>query len=48
MISQNIALSNWSNGVIMITVFGLVCLILIGVIINFVMNNDKKKKDVEE
>ncbi len=48
MISQNIILSNWNNGVIMIAVFGLVCLTLIGVIINFMMNSDKKKDSTEE
>ena len=48
MMSQNIILSNWNNGVIMITVFGLVCLTLIGVIVNFMMNADKKKDNTEE
>lgn len=48
MMSQNIILSNWNNGVIMITVFGLVCLTLIGVIVNFMLNGDKKKDNTEE
>ena len=47
MISQNIALYSWTNGAIMIAVFGIVCLILIGVLINFMMGG-KKKKDPED
>lgn len=47
MVSLNIALSNWNNGVFMIGVFALVCLILIGVLINFMMSG-KKKEDPEE
>lgn len=46
MIYQNIVLSNWNNGVIVIGVFALVCLVLIGVLINFVMSG--KKKDNNE
>jgi hypothetical protein len=47
MITQNIALYSWTNGAIMIAVFGIVCLILIGVLINFMMGG-KKKKDPED
>jgi hypothetical protein len=47
MITQNIALYSWTNGAIMIAVFGIVCLILIGVLINFMMGG-KKKEESEE
>ena len=43
MINQNIALYNYGNGVIMIGIFALVCVILIVVLISF-MNSGKKKK----
>lgn len=42
MISQNIALSNWNNGVIMIAIFAFVCLALVGVVINLMMSDKKK------
>jgi hypothetical protein len=38
---------DWSNGVIMISVFALVCVILIGVLINFMLSG-KGKKEKEE
>ncbi|SFD31385.1 hypothetical protein [Algibacter pectinivorans] len=41
MITQNIALYNWSNGVIMIAIFALVCLTLVGILINFMMGGKK-------
>ncbi|MEN8885940.1 MAG: hypothetical protein ABF246_06080 [Winogradskyella sp.] len=44
MILQNIALYSWTNGVIMIAIFALVCIILVGFLINFMMNG--KKEDV--
>ncbi len=47
MITQNIALYSWANGAIMIAVFGIVCLILIGVLINFMMGG-KKKEDPKD
>ncbi len=47
MISQNIVLSNWSNGVIMIAIFAIVCIALIGILINFMMSG-KKKEDSEK
>ncbi len=47
MIPQNIALYNWNNGVIMMAIFALVCLTLIGILINFMMSG-KKKEDTEE
>ncbi len=42
MILQNIALYNYSNGVIMIGIFALVCVVLVVVLISF-MNSEKKK-----
>lgn len=47
MISQNLALANWNNGVIMIAIFALVCVTLIGILINFMMSG-KKEEDTEE
>jgi hypothetical protein len=43
MITQNIALYNWTNGAIMIAVFGIVCLTLIGFLIKFMMGGKKKE-----
>ncbi|MBB5269443.1 flagellar basal body-associated protein FliL [Algibacter amylolyticus] len=48
MITQNIALYNWSNGVIMIAIFALVCLTLVGILINFMMGGKKNNKDTTE
>jgi len=36
-------LYQWSNGVIMIAIFGFVCLLLIGFLIKFMTSNDRKK-----
>jgi flagellar basal body-associated protein FliL len=47
MILQNLALANWNNGVIMIAIFALVCVTLIGILINFMMSG-KKEEDTEE
>jgi flagellar basal body-associated protein FliL len=47
MIFQNLALSNWNNGVIMIAIFALVCITLVGILINFMMSG-KKSEDTEE
>lgn len=46
MTSLNFALHNWNNGVIMIAIFALVCVILVGFLISFVMSG--KPKDGEE
>ncbi len=35
---MNIALYNWDNGVIMIGVFALVCVVLVAFLINFMVN----------
>jgi len=47
MISTSIALYDWTNGVVMISVFALVCVILIGVLINFMMSGKKKDESTE-
>jgi flagellar basal body-associated protein FliL len=47
MIFQNLALANWNNGVIMIAIFALVCITLVGILINFMMSG-KKEEDTEE
>jgi len=46
MILQKIPLVNWDNGVFMIAVFALVCVILITAVILF-MNSGKKKTEGE-
>ena len=48
MIAQNIALYNWTNGVIMIAVFGLVCLTLIGFLVKFMTSSDRDKEEPKE
>ena len=37
-------LYDWTNGVVMISVFALVCLILIGVLVNFMSSGKNKGK----
>lgn len=44
MISNSLALYDWSNGVIMMAVFGFICLILIVVLISF-MSSGKKNNN---
>ncbi|WP_223034437.1 hypothetical protein [Hanstruepera marina] len=41
MINQFLTMSNWNNGVIMIAIFALVCIVLIGVLVNFMMGGKK-------
>lgn len=48
MIAQNIALYSWTNGVIMIAVFGLVCLALIGFLVKFMTSSDRDKEEPKE
>jgi hypothetical protein len=43
MILNKIPLVNWSNGVIMIGVFALVCVILVIMLINFMSSGSKKE-----
>jgi hypothetical protein len=47
MITQNIALYSWTNGTVMIAVFGIVCLSLIGFLVAFMLSG-KKKEDSEK
>ena len=44
MINQSISLYDWNNGVIMIAVFGLICVILVIALIVF-MSSGKKKDE---
>lgn len=48
MISQSIALYNWNNGVIMIAIFGLVCIALIGFLVKFMTTSDRDKEESKE
>lgn len=48
MITQNIALYSWTNGTIMIAIFGIVCLSLIGFLIAFMMGGKKKENPEED
>ena len=42
MINTSIALYSWTNGVVMIAIFALVCITLVGILINF-MSKGKSK-----
>ncbi|WP_296385049.1 hypothetical protein [Winogradskyella sp.] len=42
MINTLIALYSWANGVVMIGIFALVCIVLVGILINF-MSQGKNK-----
>lgn len=44
MINKLSAISNWNNGVVMIAIFALVCVILIGILVNFMMSGKKKSE----
>ncbi|WP_178988680.1 hypothetical protein [Winogradskyella schleiferi] len=44
MINSLIALYSWTNGVVMIVIFALVCITLVGILINFM----SKGKSTEE
>ena len=39
---MNIVLFNWTNGVVMLSVFFLVVIILIGILINFMLSGKKE------
>ncbi len=47
MISQNLALYNWNNGVFMIAIFALVCIALVVTLVVF-MNSGKKKENKDK
>lgn len=42
MIKSSIALYSWTNGVVMIAIFALVCITLVGVLINFLSKGKPK------
>jgi hypothetical protein len=46
MIKPLFALYSWTNGVVMIAIFALVCISLVGILINFMMKG--KGKDVSK
>ena len=46
MINTLLALYSWTNGVVMIAIFALVCITLVGILINFMSKG--KKKDVSD
>lgn len=48
MIGQNIALYSSNTTVIMVAIFGFICLILIGFLIKFMTSGDKNKTDTTE
>ncbi len=48
MISQSIALYNWNNGVIMIAIFALVCVVLVAFLIKFMTTSDRDKDETKE
>lgn len=47
MINTVLAVYDWTNGVVMISIFALVCIILVGVLVNFMMSG-KKKEDSQD
>ncbi|NRB60736.1 MAG: hypothetical protein HRU50_12460 [Winogradskyella sp.] len=47
MLTYNLTNYGWNNGVLMIAVFALVCLILIGILINFMTSGGNKKEPEE-
>lgn len=46
--TQNIALYSWTNGAIMIAIFGIVCLSLVGFLVAFMMGGKKKDDSGEK
>ncbi len=42
MLNTIIALYSWTNGVVMIAIFALVCITLVGILINFMLSGKKK------
>ena len=47
MINLALPLYSWTNGAIMIAIFAVVCITLVGILINFMMGG-KKKEDSEK
>ena len=48
MIFESIALENWNTVVIMVALFGLVCLVLIGFVIKAMSSSDRKNDEPKE
>ena len=48
MIQETIALYDWTNGVVMIGVFGFICLALIAALLIFMFGGKKKDEDNQE
>jgi hypothetical protein len=44
MIHTLIALYSWTNGVVMMAIFALVCITLVGLLINVMMSGKKKEE----
>ena len=44
MINSSIALYSWTNGVVMIAIFAVVCVTLVGILINFMSTGKKNDK----
>lgn len=44
MINTLIALYSWTNGVVMIAIFALVCITLVGILINFMAKGKSKEE----
>lgn len=47
MIGGNIALYSWTNGVVMMAVFGVICLALVAALVIFMAGGKKKDKTEE-
>ena len=43
MINTLLALYSWTNGVVMIAIFALVCITLVGILVNFMMRGKGKE-----
>lgn len=48
MINQSIALYDWTNGVIMIAVFGFICVALVAALLIFMFGGKKKESQDED
>ena len=46
MINQAISLYDWANGVVMLAIFGFICIVLVAVLLIFMFGG--KKKDTKE
>jgi len=48
MINSSITLCSWTSGVVMIIIFALVCITLVGILINFMSKGKPKDEEPEE